>query len=116
MKKSKLLLIIISIIVSCLILGEILGFWSILTVLITYWTSYMITLFVITMFIWALIVKSNPKNIRGTVYYKDGIVIHTKVFPRFSDFEEYEQAMMENYGDVILKITWDYESTNSDKE
>jgi len=74
--------------------------------------TYLIVLIVTLLLIWTMITQSNPKNIRGIVYYKTGVVYYTRVFERFSDYEEYHDAMIENYGNEILKITWEYADTN----
>ena len=66
--------------------------------------------------VWYVLSQIQPKNVVGVVHWKSGCITYTRIFDKFSDFEEYFESMIETHGDKILKITWIYADNYPSKE
>lgn len=87
---------------------------EILAILKEFLISFGIIIFVLVLLFGALVAVHDPKNIIGVVKYKDGETTYTRIFERYSDFEEYKDAMLESYSDKIQSIIWIYANSIKD--
>ena len=68
-----------------------------------------ITAIIAFLLIWALLALSNPKNVRGIIYWRSGEIQKTGYFDRYSDFEEWKEAYLRENGHNIKLIDYEFQ-------
>ena len=62
---------------------------------------------VIILLAWGIVALSNPQNVIAIIHYQDGRTEKHGIFERYSDFEDWADAVMHDKGDIINYISYE---------